>query len=288
MRVEVNGVRLFVDFDGAGLVADGPVMREKPVLILLHGGPGADHSIYKPAYGDRLSDLCQILYLDHRGNGRSDDGDPALWTLDQWADDIAALCGALEIERPFVFGASFGGFVAQAVATRHPDLPRGLILANTAARVDFERIYAAFDRIGGAAAGAAARAYWGKPTPATRQAYAETCLGFYATGAPDPELWARIIKKDPVALHFNGPANEMGRFDFRERLAALTCPSLVIAGAVDPIMPPEFSVAIAESLRNSRAEHHCLDGAAHMAASERADTYFALLRGFIERTLADG
>jgi len=40
MHVRVNGVRLFFDVEGAKLVPDGPVMREKPTLLLLHGGPG--------------------------------------------------------------------------------------------------------------------------------------------------------------------------------------------------------------------------------------------------------
>ena len=45
MHVSVNGVRLFFDVEGAKLVPDGPSMREKPTLLLLHGGPGFDHSI---------------------------------------------------------------------------------------------------------------------------------------------------------------------------------------------------------------------------------------------------
>ena len=40
---------------------------------MLHGGPGFDHSIYRPAYS-ALADIAQIVYLDHRGNGRSEDG----------------------------------------------------------------------------------------------------------------------------------------------------------------------------------------------------------------------
>ena len=66
MHVSVNGVRLFFDVEGAKLIPDGPVMREKPVLLMLHGGPGADHSIYQPAYS-ALADIAQIVYLDHRG-----------------------------------------------------------------------------------------------------------------------------------------------------------------------------------------------------------------------------
>jgi pimeloyl-ACP methyl ester carboxylesterase len=60
MHVVVNGVRLFFDVEGAKFVPDGPVMREKPTLLMLHGGPGADHSIYRPAYS-ALSDIA----LDH-------------------------------------------------------------------------------------------------------------------------------------------------------------------------------------------------------------------------------
>ena len=78
MHVSVNGVRLFFDVEGAKLVPDGPVMREKPVLLMLHGGPGADHSIYRPAYS-ALADIAQIVYLDHRGNGRSEDGPRESW-----------------------------------------------------------------------------------------------------------------------------------------------------------------------------------------------------------------
>ena len=98
MHVSVNGVRLFFDVEGAKLVPDGPVMREKPTLLMLHGGPGADHSIYRPAYS-ALADIAQIVYLDHRGNGRSEDGPKEGWNLAQWGDDVHAFCEALGIVR---------------------------------------------------------------------------------------------------------------------------------------------------------------------------------------------
>jgi pimeloyl-ACP methyl ester carboxylesterase len=50
MHISVNGVRLFFDVEGTKFVPEGPHMREKPTLLLLHGGPGFDHSIYRPAY----------------------------------------------------------------------------------------------------------------------------------------------------------------------------------------------------------------------------------------------
>jgi pimeloyl-ACP methyl ester carboxylesterase len=140
--------RLFFDVEGAGLVADGPTMRTKPTLILLHGGPGFDHTTFKPAFS-ALADIAQIIYFDHRGNGRSTGNDPKSWNLTQWGDDVKGLCDAFGIEKPIVYGLSFGGFVAQSYATRHPDHPAKLVLASTAARIDFDEVFAAFERIGG-------------------------------------------------------------------------------------------------------------------------------------------
>src|SRR5262249_55643932 len=111
MYVDVNGIRLFFDVERASLVPDGPAMREKPTLLLLHGGPGLDHSVYKPVVS-ALSDVAQVVYLDHRGNGRSDAGSRERWTLSQWADDVQAFCEVLGIVGPIVYGASFGGMVA--------------------------------------------------------------------------------------------------------------------------------------------------------------------------------
>ena len=122
MHVLVNGVRLFFDVEGASLVPDGPAMREKPTLLLLHGGPGLDHSVYKPALSS-LADIAQVVFLDHRGNGRSEAGPQETWTLAQWADDVRGFCEAVGIARPIVYGASFGGTVALAYAARHRPIP---------------------------------------------------------------------------------------------------------------------------------------------------------------------
>src|SRR6266568_591779 len=108
MLVHVNGAKLYFDVEGAGLVPDGATMRQKPTLVLLHGGPGFDHSSYKPHFA-QLADITQVVFLDHRGNGRSESGPRELWTLAQWGDDVHAFCEALGIEHPIVLGASFGG-----------------------------------------------------------------------------------------------------------------------------------------------------------------------------------
>src|SRR5262245_44575537 len=132
MRTNINGTELYFDVEGASLVPDGMTMRERPTIVVLHGGPGLDHTLYKP-WLTPLTEIAQIVYLDHRGQGRS--GRPSLetCTAKQMADDVAAFCRTLGVENPVILGHSFGGFVALQLAVRHPGLSAKLILMNTAA-----------------------------------------------------------------------------------------------------------------------------------------------------------
>ncbi|QCK84776.1 alpha/beta hydrolase [Phreatobacter aquaticus] len=281
MFVEVNGARLFVDIEGSSLVVDGPAMRGKPTLVLLHGGPGFDHSGFKPTFS-QLSDIAQIVYVDHRGSGRSIGDDPATWNLAQWGDDVKGLCDALGIAKPIVYGVSFGGFVAQSFATRHPDHLSRLILTSTAAKVDFPTIFAAFERLGGPAARAAAEAYWLGPSAETRARYFEVCLPLYRRHPGDPAAFKRAIIRNDVAIWFNGPHNEQGRMDFRADLARITCPVLVLAGEMDPITPIAFSETIAQSLTNSAVQFERFDDCGHGVIGDHPERAMDLIRRFIE------
>ena len=137
MRVSVGDCRLYVDVEGLGLVPDGSAMRERPTLVLLHGGPGADHTAFKPGFG-ALADVAQIVYYAHRGQGRSDRSTPDRWNLDRWADDLVALCDALGIIEPVVCGMSFGAVVALHYAVRHPGHVARLILDSRAPVTDLD------------------------------------------------------------------------------------------------------------------------------------------------------
>lgn len=161
MRVDIGGVRLFFDVEGAGLASGGPGTQAKPALLLLHGGPGiADHTSFKPYFG-RFAGTHQVIYLDHRGQGRSDQReDPAHWDIGTWADDVARFCAALEIEHPVLLGNSFGGMVAMAAAGRHPDLASKVILSSTEARMDLGATARAMRRLGGSTARETAIAFW--------------------------------------------------------------------------------------------------------------------------------
>jgi len=67
MRVALpDGTRIYFEAIGSKLVPDGPRMRERPTMLLLHGGPGFDHSTMTHFLAP-LADVAQLVTYDHRG-----------------------------------------------------------------------------------------------------------------------------------------------------------------------------------------------------------------------------
>jgi pimeloyl-ACP methyl ester carboxylesterase len=288
MHVSVNGVRLFFDVEGAKLVPDGPVMREKPVLLMLHGGPGADHSLYRPAYS-ALADITQIVYLDHRGNGRSEDGPREGWNLAQWGDDVRAFCDALGIADPIVLGASFGGMVALAYATRHPDHSSKLILISTEARGGSypDRRVELFERFGGPEVGALARRrfleFRGHPDQASRDAWRRLAMPLYFRKPRDPDMARRAVNRPEVLQLFTGPGGEADTFNMFPDLHRIQCPTLVMGGEDDPMHPIESQADIAAALPAHLVQFERFANCGHAVVPDAPERAMALLRDFIQR-----
>lgn len=285
MHVLVNGVRLFFDVEGAKLVPDGPAMREKPTLLLLHGGPGFDHSTFKPIYS-ALADVAQVVYLDHRGNGRSDAGPQEMWTLAQWGDDVRAFCDALGIVKPIVLGVSFGGMVAMAYATRHPDHPSKLILVSTEAKGGsyLERRVAMFEKLGGPEVGALARRRFLESQgtdPALLAAWIKLAFPHYVRKPRDPDAGSRTVARPDVLQWFNKVGGESRRFDMLADLGRIKCPTLVLGGEDDPMTPIESQADIAAALPKHLVRFERFAGCGHGVVPDSRERGLALIRDFI-------
>ena len=280
MRIDIGqGVRLFVDVEGPALVPDGPLMREKPTLVCLHGGPGFDHSGFKPAFSG-LADIAQIIYYDHRGHGRSDERPNSEWTLDIWADDVVRLCDALGIVKPIVLGQSFGGFVAQRYIARHPGHASKVILSSTSPHMALERKLVMFEKLGGKVARELARQFWSQPDPQTWAAYWAGCRKLYNRTEPsDLQAAQRMLVRDEILLHF--VAGEKQGLDLLPGLAAAQCPVLVMAGEEDPVCPLADAQDIAAALPPQWAKLVSFPGAGHGAWRDDPQAAFATLREFI-------
>lgn len=282
MKILVEpGVRLFVDIEGPGLVADGPRMRQKPTLILLHGGPGFDHAGFKPAFSC-LADLAQIVYYDQRGHGRSDPRPQQEWTLDTFADDVVRLCDALGIEKPIVLGQSFGGFVAQRYIARHPRHPAKVILSSTSGRLGLARKLAMFELLGGLAARDAAEHFWTMPGDATFDLYWKICKPLYTVAdAAGSDAAARATFSRDILFAWAG--GELQDMDLLPGLANAQCPVLVIAGERDPVCPLDDARDIVSALPPQWVQFAQFGACGHGVWRDDPDAAFACLRQFVER-----
>jgi proline iminopeptidase len=285
MFVTVNGARLFFDVVGEKLRIDANnALKERPVMILLHGGPGGEHQALRPMF-DRFAERAQLVYLDQRGGGRSDQGTPDAWTLAQWGDDVAGFSQALGIAKPIVLGVSGGSMVAQAYLARHPGHAGAAILVNACARLDREALIAGWERIGGAAAAEAARNMYMRGEPRDLTPFVQHCFPHYSRRAPlaTPAASARTSFKFAVSRHFFSGGGEAFRFDFRDKLKSVACPVLAVVGAYDPVTRPEWGQELADALPSGCCEFVRFEDSSHMITSDEPERFYTVVEAFLDR-----
>jgi pimeloyl-ACP methyl ester carboxylesterase len=278
MHVLIDDVRLFFDVEGPKLRPDGSSMRQVPTLLLLHGGPGFDHSGFKPAFSE-MAASAQVVYLDLRGNGRSDAGPSSKWSLEQWAQDVRAFCEALSIEKPIVLGHSLGGIVAMVYAVRYPEHPAKLVLSSTSTQPVGERSLAIFERLGGPQARAAAKAFWNEPNEVSLGEYENLCIPLYTRTTPLADAFARAVRNPAMRLVFF--ESQIERLDLLRHLHRIECPTLMLAGENDPITPAADMEDIAKAMRPDLVRLERFTNAGHGVYRDQPEAFFRALRTFI-------
>ena len=265
MHLEVNGTRLWFDVDGPALVPDGAAMRERPTVVLLHGGPGSfDHSYFKPDFA-RLAEAAQVVYLDLRGTRPLRLGRPGEWSFEVCADDVRAFCDALGIAKPVVYGHSLGGFVAMLYAARHPGHAGALVPPVHDGPLRPHRLVEGFRRVGGDEVAAIAERACTAAIGASVTPRNGPVLGVFGPWVPGEQEQAR--SRQPGWTRRSGADARLRR---PRPARPIDCPTLVCVGELDPVTPVAAAREIVDALP---AAVRAARGASREQATSRGRTF---------------
>lgn len=284
MLAHLRDTTLYFDIDGMGLVPDGARLREQPPAFVIHGGPGGEHSDLKAGFGP-LSDALQLVYFDHRGQGRSGRGDVRRYNLDENVEDMEALRRHLGLGPIVSMGTSYGGMVAMAHAARYPESVSHLVLMVTASHAGFNaRARQIVAERGTPEQVAVCEDLW-----AGRIDTVEKMLRYYALTGPlyalkfDPAAAAlgrqRAIYSPEAMLQAFAPGGFLQTFDLRPELARITARTLILAGRHDWICPPEFSEEIHRLIPGSQLQ--VLENSSHSLRVDEPEAMREAIRRFL-------
>ncbi len=284
MFASVNGTSLFFDVEGSELQLRGRVVKNLPVCFVLHGGPGLDHTGFRP-WLSSLADIVQLVYLDLRGQGRSAPAPLETCTISQMADDLEQFRRYLGIERPVIMGHSYGGFVALTYATRYPDNCAALITVDSAAKVNAEAAMATAQRqtqaqpevfqallrgFGGEVqTDAQLHAWWKEVTPLYMKEYDPISTG----------LMFDRMKMNVAVLNHTLTSGELATYDVTAQLEAIKAPVLAVCGESDWITPVDSSWTIAQNVALGKLI--VLQEAGHFSYLEQSAQFTQAVREFL-------
>jgi 3-oxoadipate enol-lactonase len=217
-----------------------------------------------------LDPALRVIRYDKRGHGLSEEA-PGPYSIEMLADDAAALLDFLGARDAVFVGLSIGGLIGQALAARRPDLLRGLVISNSAARIGDAELWQtriAAIRDGGLVAIAGpTMERWFSPE-------------FRSSGAAAP--WQRMLERQPQEGYI-ACCEAIAHADLGESTAALDLPVRLIAGRLDGSTPPELVAETAQMISGARLE--IMEGVGHIPCVEAPEVYAAILSDFIEETV---
>jgi proline iminopeptidase len=253
-------------------------------LLLMHGGPGLDHTSLLPLLP--LADQYTLVFYDHRCNGRSN-GEATSMTWENLIADAEVLRQKLGYERWAVLGHSFGGNAALEYALRYPHSISKLVLMDTGGDQCWVNQNApeilAGRGFSPSAVQAARRFYNGQMTS---KEFLPLVMKFATGYFYHISLWDMLIamlfgkgeKRRPEATIF-GYSQLLKDWTVMDRLSEIKLPTLVIAGRYDFLFPPESQAILADRLPNARLV--LVERAGHNPQMERTAVVIEALRKFL-------
>jgi proline iminopeptidase len=248
-------------------------------LLVAHGGPGADHTLYRTL--DPLAAGRRLVFWDQRGHGASDPFPPGPVEMRDFADDVVRVADGLGIETFALFGHSFGGWVAQEAALRHPDRVALLVLAGTTPG-QLGQTESPTDEQGPPPPAELAELMSRIPASdeEARRIYRE--LGPFFLRTADPAPYQALVESTSLSADtMNRVFDALSRWSSVDRLAEIGCPTLLLAGRYDVFCSVAQHERIARRLVDP--DLVVVDRAGHMMWMERPEVLELLDDWLVQR-----
>lgn len=243
--------------------------------LVLIAGQNSGMNTWSVALPQRLAQRFRVTMFDNRGVGYSTDNPHDPLTIQLMADDTAGLLQALHIPRANVLGWSTGGEIALALAVRHPDLVRSLVLSGaTAGGPSAIQSSPAIDALlaSGRVQDEMRLLSEYLFTPAGSAAMGDYVNGYLQV--PEGPVSPEIMQRQAAAERAFARNTEV--YDALPRITART---LVTNGSLDQLVPPGNARLIAS--RIPHAQLAIFDGAAHAMMFQQMDRFVALVESFL-------
>lgn len=275
--VPIEGTRLWVLEIGEG----------HPVF-LIHGGPGLDHTQFRP-WLDPLGKRFRLIYVDLRGQGRSDLADPATLSLEGFASDIDELAAAMDLESYAVLGHSFGSFVTLRHAVDSGRASHYILLGSVASSSWLDRIDKNLRAFEPVTLRQQVEEAWDAETSVEtveqfRHLLVDQLPFHFAdpTGAALDAFVAAVPRMELSPDVLRRFANEgYGGIEVRDALPNVETPVLVISAEHDRVTVPEAGWEIAEAVPNG--ECVLMKNAGHMMFVEKPEPVREAIEAFFDR-----
>jgi proline iminopeptidase len=284
MKAKLRGTEIYYDIAGMQLAPSKNDFIERPVLFLLHGGPGADHLSFK-RHSLELQEVAQLVFIDNRGCGRSKKTKQSDYTLENNIEDIEALRKHLGLEKICILGVSYGGIVAQGYAIRYSKFIDKLILAVTAPSYHFlAQAKQTLQERGSPEQIKVAKPIWNGSFKNLAQVakYFQLLEPLYSNAAKlkKKNIYTKSKTIFCIKAFNQGFQFILNKFNFLPKLHKITCPTLIIAGKDDWICHPDQSKKIAEKIPGSQLK--IFQHSSHAVAIDEHDKYIKLIKKFLK------